>query len=558
MTPRTRNALEISRRLPAPPPINPDKVSVLVLASGSKGNCLLVTAGDRAVMVDAGISPKAAFGTAAVLGFSLVKLDGLLLTHAHSDHAEFATKMAMEYHCNAYATSGSWAMIDPKPPHSRHINAFLSDDAWLDLPNDSPFSLQPIEVQHDCPGTVAYLIRAGRKMVMVAHDLGMIPSYLLAACREADVVCIEANYEPELLAQSRYDDNLRARISSPVGHLANEQALRIIDGCRPQRLQALVILHVSEETNDRHEVEGRFRAALQAKGFKTDVLVARQDAGISVNVNGAPVIPVDEPRNYRQRAAAINSEVDSLIAQENAGREESQRRHVRIAAMVTEMYELFEGKNPTEELAGFPNYTQWAQAKAAALRISKRELSYCKLVGDHLLPNLSQDEAASIPIVSAQSLALYVKHKGDLPGDLVDYAKEHTANSTKSEVFARLNENGDMHFDSGPRDRLIFTSSVNRMKPIKEAIERLKPKCGTNDELEILEAALIALEAEKDLEAKHEAETIAFPDSLPPDVADWSEVLAESAIGADVHRSNSKPLDAIGIEPGGVGKVTLP
>ena len=62
------------------------RVEILVLASGSSGNCALVRAGGVSVLVDAGVSALQIAKRLEVFGCSPDEVDAVLLTHEHSDH----------------------------------------------------------------------------------------------------------------------------------------------------------------------------------------------------------------------------------------------------------------------------------------------------------------------------------------------------------------------------------------------------------------------------------------------------------------------------------------
>ena len=56
------------------------------LASGSSGNSTLISSGGASLLVDAGISCRKLTSRLALLGKSPSQLDGILITHTHSDH----------------------------------------------------------------------------------------------------------------------------------------------------------------------------------------------------------------------------------------------------------------------------------------------------------------------------------------------------------------------------------------------------------------------------------------------------------------------------------------
>ena len=56
------------------------------IASGSSGNCIYIGSDNTHVLVDAGISNKRIEMGLNDLGLNARELDGILITHEHSDH----------------------------------------------------------------------------------------------------------------------------------------------------------------------------------------------------------------------------------------------------------------------------------------------------------------------------------------------------------------------------------------------------------------------------------------------------------------------------------------
>lgn len=68
-----------------------------VLASGSTGNALYLETDDHAFLVDAGLSGKAMEGLMAQIDRKLDQLDGIFVTHEHSDHIKGLGVLARKY-----------------------------------------------------------------------------------------------------------------------------------------------------------------------------------------------------------------------------------------------------------------------------------------------------------------------------------------------------------------------------------------------------------------------------------------------------------------------------
>jgi len=64
------------------------------LASGSKGNCLVVESGATRVLLDCGLAPREIERRLARLGLEPADLSAVLVTHEHDDHAGHAFAFA--------------------------------------------------------------------------------------------------------------------------------------------------------------------------------------------------------------------------------------------------------------------------------------------------------------------------------------------------------------------------------------------------------------------------------------------------------------------------------
>ncbi|MBC8526837.1 MAG: MBL fold metallo-hydrolase, partial [Candidatus Cloacimonetes bacterium] len=65
-------------------------MKVRVLASGSKGNCILVSGQRSALLVDAGLSLKRLKEILFNIDFPIQNIQALIISHEHSDHIKGA------------------------------------------------------------------------------------------------------------------------------------------------------------------------------------------------------------------------------------------------------------------------------------------------------------------------------------------------------------------------------------------------------------------------------------------------------------------------------------
>lgn len=77
------------------------------LGSGSKGNALLIEAGNTRVLLDCGFGPRNLAQRCQRLGLEADALDAIIITHEHSDHVAGAFACARRYEAALYMTQGT-------------------------------------------------------------------------------------------------------------------------------------------------------------------------------------------------------------------------------------------------------------------------------------------------------------------------------------------------------------------------------------------------------------------------------------------------------------------
>jgi phosphoribosyl 1,2-cyclic phosphodiesterase len=217
-------------------------VEVLVLASGSSGNAVLVRSGDVALLVDAGISALQVRRRLEVFGRSADDITAVLLTHEHSDHVRGVDVLAKRHRLPVWATAGTWSAMTARSTgggelSSGRVVAFGS------------LRVTPVATSHDAREPVALLIEDGRHRLGLCTDTGIITSLLEQRLQGCDLLLLEANHDADLLRAGPYPWELKQRILSRHGHLGNHQTAEAVDRLRSPAIKAVVGLHLSAENN---------------------------------------------------------------------------------------------------------------------------------------------------------------------------------------------------------------------------------------------------------------------------------------------------------------------
>ena len=72
-------------------------MKIAVFASGSGGNCMLLSHKDTHILIDAGISMRRVESSLRGIGLTVKDIGGVLITHEHSDHIS-GLKMLIKHH----------------------------------------------------------------------------------------------------------------------------------------------------------------------------------------------------------------------------------------------------------------------------------------------------------------------------------------------------------------------------------------------------------------------------------------------------------------------------
>lgn len=219
------------------------------IASGSSGNCIYIGSEATHLLVDVGISGKRTEEGLHMLGLSGNDIDGILVTHEHSDHINGLGVLARKYDIPVYATRGTIEAMKRIPSLSK-----LPDELYHEVSEDTRFTIKdltvdPMHVSHDAAQPVAYRVSYGAKKVAVCTDLGHYTDYTVECLKGMDALLLEANHDVNMLQVGSYPYYLKQRILGDKGHLSNENSGRLLSRILNDHLKAVLLGHLSRENN---------------------------------------------------------------------------------------------------------------------------------------------------------------------------------------------------------------------------------------------------------------------------------------------------------------------
>ncbi len=218
------------------------------LGSGSEGNGLLVQCGETLVLLDCGFSRAEAERRLSRLGVSPSDLDGILVTHEHTDHMNGVAGLVRQHHVPVYGSFGTLAALwaDGLDGFPQHLARVLRCGQPVLL---GGLEIEPFSVPHDAREPLQFVLGDGVRRLGVLTDVGHSTPYIEAVLRCCDALFLEANYDEQMLRDGPYPPALKARVGGRFGHLSNGDAAALLGRLEHARLQHVVAAHVSQKNN---------------------------------------------------------------------------------------------------------------------------------------------------------------------------------------------------------------------------------------------------------------------------------------------------------------------
>jgi phosphoribosyl 1,2-cyclic phosphodiesterase len=227
-------------------------VSVTVLASGSKGNCTVVSSSGTRLLVDAGLSCRELLRRMVLCGLDPHAIDAILITHEHTDHIGGLHVLARRLKVPVYitgATNHAYQKFARDSAGNRiaiaRLETFCAGSAF----QIGDISVTPFTIPHDAVDPVGFTFRNDGIKVGICTDLGYMPASVRHHLRGCHVLMIESNHDLELLRGGPYPWSVKQRVMSRVGHLSNDALADFLTSDYDGVAEFLILAHLSEQNN---------------------------------------------------------------------------------------------------------------------------------------------------------------------------------------------------------------------------------------------------------------------------------------------------------------------
>jgi phosphoribosyl 1,2-cyclic phosphodiesterase len=223
-----------------------------VLASGSRGNCTVLSSNDASILVDAGISCRETLRRMRAAGEDPEKLKAIVISHEHKDHVAGLQVLARKLQIPVYITESTYHCwrretrdADGKPEKLDRREHFYAGRSF----SLAGITVTPFTIPHDAVDPCGFTFKADGVKFGLVTDLGYVPPNVKEHLRGCDGLMIESNHDLEMLRNGPYPWMVKQRVMSRVGHLSNTALADFFAQDYDGQAAFVVLAHLSEHNN---------------------------------------------------------------------------------------------------------------------------------------------------------------------------------------------------------------------------------------------------------------------------------------------------------------------
>ena len=186
---------------------------ITVLGSGSTGNSVLISTEKTKVLVDAGLSAKQTLVRLAEVGVDHKDLDGVLITHEHTDHVGGLRVLLKTVKKPVFISEKTYdSYLQPKRSASSEKEAkmrakILTKDNAVHIESSKDFRIgdidfEPFSVPHDAADNFGFVAKNRGHRVATLMDFGYFTDLIKEKLNGCDAIVVESNHSIDMLMAS--------------------------------------------------------------------------------------------------------------------------------------------------------------------------------------------------------------------------------------------------------------------------------------------------------------------------------------------------------------------
>ena len=188
------------------------------IASGSSGNCIYIGNDNTHLLVDVGISAKRIEAGLKEIDLCGRDIDGILITHEHSDHVKGIKVFTKKHKSRLIMTQGTYEALSESDALENVDECCVITSGGADI---GCMCVKSFSTSHDSKEPCGYTVElANGRKIAVATDLGIMTDTVFDAIKGSDLVMLESNHDVNMLQCGGYPYILKRRILGVKGHLS--------------------------------------------------------------------------------------------------------------------------------------------------------------------------------------------------------------------------------------------------------------------------------------------------------------------------------------------------
>lgn len=232
-----------------------------VLGSGSTGNAVLICTEKTKILVDAGLSAKQILVRLAHVGEDFEKLDAVLITHEHSDHAGGLRVLLKTLKCPVFMsgkTHDAYLRGTKTKNGEAQKRAEVIKNRTVEIESNKDFRIgdidfEPFSVPHDAADNFGFVAKNRGLKVATVLDFGHFTTLIKEKLKGCNGIVVESNHSRDMLLTCPvYSWDLKQRIASRNGHLSNEDLSDWLTNEFDGAARDIVLAHLSQRANEPH------------------------------------------------------------------------------------------------------------------------------------------------------------------------------------------------------------------------------------------------------------------------------------------------------------------
>ncbi|MDG5789433.1 MBL fold metallo-hydrolase [Evansella sp. AB-P1] len=237
-----------------------------VLASGSTGNSVYVETKNQRFLIDAGLSGKKIEECFKKIDISPKELDGIFVTHEHSDHIKGVGILARKYNLPIYANKRTWLAMEKALGEISLDQRFHFEVG--EVKTFADLDVESFGVSHDAAEPMFFTFHNNNRKLAIVTDTGYVSERIKGITKGANAFVFESNHDMDMLRMGKYPWNVKRRILGDEGHVSNVDAGLALAEILSDDPADVYLAHLSLDNNMKELAKMTVHQTLEEKGFE--------------------------------------------------------------------------------------------------------------------------------------------------------------------------------------------------------------------------------------------------------------------------------------------------